>query len=68
MRARIAIVYNEPYPSRYDSVGEEKAVLGVLEAVDAVHRALLELDYQVIRVPLALPPETAENILRNLTI
>ena len=35
MRTRVAIVYNEPYPSRYGDVGEEKAVLGVLEAVEA---------------------------------
>ncbi len=66
MRARVAIVYNEPYHSRYDAVGEEKAVFGVLEAVAAVHRALLELDGNVIRVPLVLPLEQAEKNLRDL--
>ena len=53
MRRCVAIIYNEPYPSRYDTVGEEKAVLGVLQAVAAVHRALLELGDEVTRLPLA---------------
>lgn len=66
MPTRVAIVYNEPYPSRYDAVGEEKAVLGVLEAVTAVHRALLELDDSVVRVPLVPPLERAEKTLRDL--
>jgi D-alanine-D-alanine ligase len=66
MRTRVAIVYNEPHHSRYDSVSEEKAVVGVLEAVAAVHRALLELDFDVTRVPLVPPLEQAERELRNL--
>ena len=36
MFRRVAIVYNEPQPSGYDDTHEEKAVLGVLEAVTAV--------------------------------
>jgi D-alanine-D-alanine ligase len=63
---RVAIVYNEPQQSRYDAVGEEKAVLSVLEAVEAVHRALLELDFDVTLVPLAPPLERAERELKNL--
>jgi D-alanine-D-alanine ligase len=63
---RIAIVYNKPQPSRYDAAGEEKAVLAVLEAVDAVHQALLELDVDVTVVPLVPPLEQAERELRNL--
>ena len=66
MRTRVAIVYNEPYPSRYGDVGEEKAVLGVLDAVEAVHRALLELDFDVTRVPLVPPPARARGKLRSL--
>ena len=46
MRMRVAVVYNEPYPSRYDTAGEEKAVVGVLQSVAAVHQSLLELGYQ----------------------
>ncbi len=57
MRSKIAVLYNEPETSRYDQAGEFQAVVGVLEAVNAVHKALLELGHRVIRVPL-LPPES----------
>lgn len=63
---RVAIVYNEPQQSRYDAVGQEKSVLGVLEAVDAVHQALLELNFEVTRVPLLPPLGKAEQELGNL--
>ncbi len=63
---RIAIVYNEPYPSRYDTAGEEKAVLGVLQAVTAVHQSLLELGYDVTRVPLLPPLENTRKKLNSL--
>jgi len=53
--ARIAIVYNEPLNSRYDARGEQIAVIGVLDAVEAVHDALLKLGYGVVKVPLAPP-------------
>lgn len=66
MRIRVAIIYNEPYPSRYDTTGEAKAVLGVLNAVAAVHQALLELGYDVIRVPLTPPLEQARRRLNSL--
>jgi D-alanine-D-alanine ligase len=65
---RIAVVYNEPSSSRYDTAGEARAVLGVLQAVESVHRALLELGYQVIRVPLLPPLERAESELRSLDV
>lgn len=66
MHTRVAIVYNEPQQSRYDTVNEGKAVLGVLEAVEAVHRALLELDFTITQVPLAPPLERTERELRNI--
>jgi len=66
MRMRVAIVYNEPQQSHSGVVGEEKSVLGVLEAVDAVNQALLELDFDVTVVPLLPPLEQAETELRNL--
>lgn len=66
MRTGVAIVYNEPCPSRYDAVGEEKAVLAVLEAEEAVHQALLEIGCHVVRVPLVPPLELAERKLRAL--
>jgi len=66
VRMRVAIIYNEPYPSRYDTTGEAKAVLGVLNAVAAVHQALLELGHYVIRVPLTPPLEQARRKLNSL--
>ncbi len=68
MGKRVAVVYNEPIPSRYDTAGEEKAVLGVLEAVEAVHVALLELDYKVISLPLKPPFEQASTKLLSLDV
>lgn len=66
MRMRVAIAYNEPQPSRYDATGEKQSVLGVLEAVKAVHQALVELEFDVTIVPLVPPPEQAERDLRHL--
>ncbi len=63
---RVAIIYNEPYPSRYDTTGETKAVLGVLDAVAAVYNSLLELGYDVTRVPLMPPLEQASRKLNSL--
>jgi len=66
MRMRVAIVYNEPCHVDYGPVDEEQAVRGVLEAVDAVHKALLELGFSVTRVPLVPPLHQAEGKLRKL--
>lgn len=60
MHSKVAIVYNEPIPSRYAAMGEEKAILGVLDAVEAVNKALDELGYEVVRVPLQPPLEKAK--------
>ena len=64
MRERIAIVYNEPLPSRYDTADEEKAVLGVLEAVAAVRHSLFELGHKVTCIPLMPPIEQAIDNLK----
>jgi D-alanine-D-alanine ligase len=66
MRMRVAVVYNKPQPSRYDALGEELSVLGVLEAVEAVRQALLELEYDVTVVPLVPPLDQAGKELRSL--
>jgi D-alanine-D-alanine ligase len=55
VRRRVAVIYNEPGKSRYDQRGEQAAVSGVLESVEAVEDALLKLGYGVIKVPL-MPP------------
>jgi len=66
VRMRIAIVFNEPYPSRYDAAGEEKAVLSVFHAVSAVHQALLGLGHDVICIPLAPPSAQIRKKLGSL--
>ncbi len=65
MGRSIAIVYNEPVPDNYYR-DEEAAVIGVLDAVSAVHQALLKLDYSVVRVPLLPPPENSRKQLNRL--
>jgi len=66
VRRRIAIIYNQPLKSRYDERGEQAAVSGVLEAVEAVHDALLKLGYGVLKVPLSPPLHRAQDKLINL--
>jgi D-alanine-D-alanine ligase len=66
VRRRVAVVYNEPLKSRYDGRGEQAAVSGVLEAVEAVHDALLKLGYGVVKVPLAPPLRRAQEKLTAL--
>ena len=68
MRARVAIVYNEPIPSRYDTVGEAKAVKGVLDAVSALRRSLLEIGHEVTCLPLTPPFKQARKTLGSLDI
>lgn len=57
MCARVAIVYNKPETSRYSDRGEETAVLGVLESLQAVNQALIELGHRVTQIPLSPPNE-----------
>ncbi|MBI2850834.1 MAG: ATP-grasp domain-containing protein [Chloroflexi bacterium] len=66
MFSRVTLVYNAPEPSRYDTTGEVKAVLGVLDAVQAVEQSLLELGYSVTLLPLSLPLEEAREKLKAL--
>jgi len=68
MRARVAIVYNEPISSRYDTAGEGKAVKSVLDAVAAVRRSLLELGNEVTCVPLIPPIERVRKTLGSLYV
>lgn len=66
MRRRVTVVYNEPLKSCYDERGEQAAVSGVLEAAEAVHDALIELGYEVVKVPLAPPLRRARQRLGTL--
>ena len=65
MCARVAIVYNKPEVSRYSSRGEDTAVLGVLESVEAVNKALTELKHDVILLPLS-PNDDIKNSLSSV--
>ncbi len=66
VRRKIAIIHNDPNPDRYGSMGEGKAILGVLGEVTAVHTALEELGYEVAKVPLAPPIERVEDNLKAI--
>ena len=68
MCASIAIVYNEPVYSRYNVRNEEVAVQSILQAVEAVHHSLLELGYDVLRVPLVPPLEQVQKALNELEV
>jgi D-alanine-D-alanine ligase len=62
----IAVVYGEMQSSHYEKTGENKAVLSVLDCVDAVQEALLKLRYRVTAVPLSPPPESLRSTLGSL--
>jgi len=66
MSPKVSIIYNEPSPCRYNLMGEEKAALGVLDEVNAVHKALAELNYTVTLVPLLPPLEQVRETLKTL--
>jgi D-alanine-D-alanine ligase len=62
----IAVIYNKPIPCRYNTRGEEAAVAGVLDALQAVSTALSELGYEVLPVPLEPPIDKARERLKEL--
>jgi D-alanine-D-alanine ligase len=66
VRRRVAVIYNQPLESRYDVRGEQAAVSGVLEAVEAVQEALLGLGYGVVKIPLTPPLPRAQERLAAL--
>jgi D-alanine-D-alanine ligase len=51
----VALIYNDPQPDRYSAMGESKAELGVLDEVKAVSKALDELRYNYLLIPLRPP-------------
>ncbi|HEX9896654.1 MAG TPA: ATP-grasp domain-containing protein [Dehalococcoidales bacterium] len=66
MGPRVAIVYNNPETSRFGAMDEAIAVLGVLDAVYAVEKALNELDYEVVLLPLSPPAEEIKTKIASL--
>jgi D-alanine-D-alanine ligase len=68
MSKRVAIIYNEPILGKYQALGESAAVDGVNDAVTGVNKALDELNYEVITVPLKPPLSLVETMLRELHV
>ncbi len=68
MSPRVAIIHNAPERDRYSAMGEEKAILGVLVEVKAVHDGLNKLGYTVERVPLAPPLTRVRETLSTLKV
>jgi D-alanine-D-alanine ligase len=67
MPLKVAIIYNEPFTdSPIVDNGEEEAIIGVLEEVVAVKKALLELGHGVQKVPLRPPVESVPDALRSI--
>ncbi len=63
---KVAIIYNDPFLESPVETGEEEAIVGVLEEVVAVKKALLELGHTVEKVPLRPPLETVPGRLCNI--
>jgi D-alanine-D-alanine ligase len=63
---KVALVYNDPVPDRYNQMGEEDAIAGVLSEVKAVYDGLLEMGHSVVKVPLSPPVESIIPILAAL--
>jgi len=67
MPLKVAIIYNEPVTdSPIIDFGEEEAIIGVLEEVVAVKKALLELGHSVEKVPLRPPIESVQDVLKAI--
>jgi D-alanine-D-alanine ligase len=66
MRLKVALIYNQPDPDRYQAMGEAKAELGVMDEVEAVEKGLAELHYGCVMVPLRPPLQDVEQKLRSL--
>jgi D-alanine-D-alanine ligase len=65
---KVAILYNDPVPSRYGSAGESRAVLDVLDEVKAVHQAFEELGYAVTLAPVPPPLQRVREKLEPLDV
>ncbi|MBI2853829.1 MAG: ATP-grasp domain-containing protein [Chloroflexi bacterium] len=66
MRLTVAIIYNQPDQGRYFSMGENRAVEGVLDEVKAVHQALVGKGHTATRVGLCPPLGAVVSSLRQL--
>ena len=67
MPLKVAIIYNDPYYDVPNEIGEAEAIIGVMEEVVAVKKALLELGHEVQQVPLRKPLEDVKKTLASIT-
>jgi D-alanine-D-alanine ligase len=63
---RVAVIYNDPITSRYQQLGESKAVRGVLDEVRAASKALIDIGHIIHQVPLRPPLTSVREILARL--
>jgi D-alanine-D-alanine ligase len=66
MPLKVAIIYNDPFADSPGEIGESEAIIGVLEEVVAVKKALLELGHEVQQVALRKPLETVRQTIRDI--
>jgi len=66
VQLKIAIIFNKPSSDRYSSMGESKAIASVMDEVKAVYKALSELGYSAIKVPLRPPLDQVKEKLKDL--
>ncbi|MCX8126897.1 MAG: hypothetical protein N3E40_07175, partial [Dehalococcoidia bacterium] len=66
MIKKVAIIYNAPEQDRYSRLGEGSAVVGVMDEVRAAARSLVELGYEVERVPIRPPLHSARDRLSQI--
>ena len=66
MGTRIAIVFNQPDTGKYQARGEAIAVLGVLDCVAAVEKALKEQQYDVTLLPLSPPSSEIKDKIKTV--
>ena len=66
MRPAITIVYNYPFIGKYADASEADAVMGILECVDSVEKALIESGFKTYRLALSPPVNTVPEQLKNL--
>jgi D-alanine-D-alanine ligase len=65
---RVAILYNDPLAGRYETLGEAKAVLGVLDEVHTVRQSFEELGYIAVLAPLRPPLARVKEKLETLDV
>jgi D-alanine-D-alanine ligase len=66
VRLKVAILYNDPVPDRYQAMGESLAEMGVMDEVHAVEQALNELNYPFFLVPLSPPLHEVRNKISSI--